>query len=525
MVETDKKIIAIIPARGGSKRIPEKNIMSLAGKPLIAYTIEAAKNSGYIDRVIVSTDDEKIAEISREYGAEIIIRPKEFAQDNSSSEDALLHVIKHLNENESYDPDYIVMLQATSPLRGTKLIDMAIEKAITTNADSVLSVCEAQHYYLAGLIEEDKYIPEYEKRPFSHEMPKKFRETGAVYVTKKEHLIKTKNRLGGDQRAIVMDPVSSIDIDDENDFKLIERVIKAMNNKKMNKIKLGRKAISDEDPIFFIAEIGINHNGSLENAKKLIDMAVMLGADAVKFQKRTPEICVPEHQRNIPRETPWGTMSYFDYKKMIEFEEEEYKEIDRYCKEKGILWFASPWDLTSYEFLEKFEVPIHKIASAKLTDKELLMKLKESKKPILLSTGGSTIEQVRKAVSLLEDTNPLVIMHCNSGYPANERELNLKTIETLKREFPNHVIGYSGHELGITASVIAASLGARVIERHITLDRTMWGTDHAASLEFEGLRRLIRDLRKLDNWLGDGIKTVTETESNVMKKLRDKDTL
>ena len=292
----------------------------------------------------------------------------------------------------------------------------------------------------------------------------------------------------------------------------------------IKEIKLGEKQISEKDPFFFIAEIGINHNGSIDMVKKLIDMAVVSGADAVKFQKRTPEICVPEHQKEILRETPWGTMSYLDYKKRIEFTEDDYREIDDYCKEKNI-WFASPWDLESFEFLEKFNVPAYKIASAKLTDKDLLMRIKATNKPVFMSIGGSTMEQARKAVSLLEDSNPLIILHCNSSYPASENELNLKVISEMKKVFPKHIIGYSGHELGIDPSCIAAALGARVIERHITLDRTMWGTDHSASLEAEDIIKLIRNLRNLDNYLGDGIKIINEKERTVIEKLRDVDTL
>ena len=293
----------------------------------------------------------------------------------------------------------------------------------------------------------------------------------------------------------------------------------------IKEIKLGEKQISEKDPFFFIAEIGINHNGSIDMVKKLIDMAVVSGADAVKFQKRTPEICVPEHQKEILRETPWGTMSYLDYKKRIEFTEDDYREIDDYCKEKNIIWFASPWDLESFEFLEKFNVPAYKIASAKLTDKDLLMRIKATNKPVFMSIGGSTMEQARKAVSLLEDSNPLIILHCNSSYPASENELNLKVISEMKKVFPKHIIGYSGHELGIDPSCIAAALGARVIERHITLDRTMWGTDHSASLEAEDIIKLIRNLRNLDNYLGDGIKIINEKERTVIEKLRDVDTL
>ena len=292
----------------------------------------------------------------------------------------------------------------------------------------------------------------------------------------------------------------------------------------MKEIKIKNKVISEKSPIFFIAELGINHIGSIETAKKLIDLANLCDADAVKFQKRTPDLCVPEHKKNQIYETPWGDIPYIEYKKKIEFGYEEYKEIDIYCKEKEIIWFASPWDLPSVDFLEKFDVPCYKIASAKLTDRQLLEKVSQLNKPIFLSLGMSTEEEIEKAINLLKDKD-LILLHCNSSYPSHDNELNLNYIRTLKKIYPNNIIGYSGHELGISASLIAAQLGAKVIERHITLDRAMWGSDQAASLDFSGLRRLIRDLKKLDTWKGNGIKQVYDSEKKVREKLRDKNTL
>lgn len=292
----------------------------------------------------------------------------------------------------------------------------------------------------------------------------------------------------------------------------------------MNKIRIGDKTISEESPVFFTGEIGINHNGSLEVAKKMIDLAVICSADSVKFQKRTPEICVPEDVRDRIKETPWGDMTYFEYKKRIEFGEEEYREIDKYCKDKGIIWYASSWDILSAEFLEKLDVPCYKIPSAKLTDREMLETIRDFGKPVFLATGMSTEEEIDKAVDVLSGTD-LVILHCNSSYPAVNEELNLQYIKVLKEKYPDAVIGYSGHELGISASLVAAVLGAKVIEKHITLDRAMWGTDQGASIDFSGLRRIIRDLKTIPVWLGDGVKKVYDSEVKVKEKLRDKDTL
>lgn len=287
----------------------------------------------------------------------------------------------------------------------------------------------------------------------------------------------------------------------------------------MKQIVIKDKTISEEGSIFFIAEIGINHNGSIETAKKLIDMASLSNCDAVKFQKRTPELCVPEHKKNEPKDTPWGRMTYLEYKNKIEFNKEQYEIIDSYCKEKNIIWFASPWDIPSIDFLEEFDVPCYKIASAMLTNKELLKKIRDIGKPIILSTGMSTISEVDKAVRLLDDI-PLVIMQCNSSYPSEDGELNLRVIEKYGKRYSRHIIGYSGHEKGYTASLVAAVIGARVIERHITLDRTMWGSDQAASLELSGLRRLTRDLSLLPLWLGDGEKKIYKSEIAIREKLR-----
>ncbi|OUJ18091.1 Sialic acid synthase [Methanonatronarchaeum thermophilum] len=293
----------------------------------------------------------------------------------------------------------------------------------------------------------------------------------------------------------------------------------------MNKIVIDGIEISEESDPFFIAEIGINHNGSLDNAKEMIDMAADFDADAVKFQKREPDICVPEHKKDQVRETPWGDITYLEYKKKIEFGKKEYDEIDEYCKDKDIVWSASAWDLPSFEFIEQYDIPFHKVASAKLTDKKLLQKIKNTGKPVFLSTGGSTMQQIKKAVKIFEESNKLVIMQCNANYPSEINELDLNVIKTLKKEFPEHIIGYSGHEKGISPSLVAAALGAKVIERHITIDRAMWGSDQSASLDRPGLRRLIRDVKNIPKMLGNEEKTVYENEEKVMKKLRNKKTL
>ncbi|MBS1502364.1 MAG: N-acetylneuraminate synthase family protein [Bacteroidetes bacterium] len=281
--------------------------------------------------------------------------------------------------------------------------------------------------------------------------------------------------------------------------------------------------IGKDEPCYIIAEIGINHNGSLEICKKLIDEAVAAKASAVKFQKRTPEICVPKDQWEIMRDTPWGRMSYIDYKRKTEFGIEEYAAIDQYCKELGIDWFVSVWDTEAVEFMEKFDTPIYKLASASLTDHDLIKRILFTGRPLMLSTGMSTTKEIEDAVQLVwkfDENYPLFIAHSTSAYPCKPEELNLRMIQTLAKKYPGVPIGYSGHETGLATTVAAVALGATFVERHFTLDRAMWGSDHAASVEPQGFQRLVRDIRDVETASGDGVKRVYESELGPMKRLR-----
>lgn len=284
-------------------------------------------------------------------------------------------------------------------------------------------------------------------------------------------------------------------------------------------IKVGKSFIGDGYPCFVIGEIGINHNGSVEIAKKIIEGAKTAGCDAVKFQKRTPEICTPKDQWYIERDTPWGRMTYIDYRYKVEFGKDEYAEIDKFCKELEILWFASCWDEEAVDFIEQFNPPLYKTASASLTDISLLKKHKELNKPVIISTGMSTSEEIDKAIQTFGKKN-LLIAHSTSSYPAKNEELNLRMILTLKEKYPGVPIGYSGHEVGLAPTWAAVSIGASFVERHITLDRAMWGTDQAASVEIGGFQRLVSNIRDIEASLGDGIKKVYDSEIPVMKKLR-----
>lgn len=284
-------------------------------------------------------------------------------------------------------------------------------------------------------------------------------------------------------------------------------------------VKIGKYNVGDLSHCFIIAEIGINHNGDINLAKRLVKLAKDNGCDAVKFQKRTVELVYSKHELEMERPNPFGNTNG-DLKRGLEFSYEQYQEIDKYCRELDILWFASCWDKNSVDFIDSFNPPCHKIASASLTDDDLILHIKSKGRPILLATGMSTQDEIDHALSILGMDN-LVLMHCTSTYPSLESELNLNVIPNYIKRY-SCPIGYSGHEKGVLPSVIAASMGACAIERHITTDRTLWGSDHPASLEPEGLHRMVRDIRRFNIIKGDGIKVVYPSEVPIIKKLRRK---
>jgi N-acetylneuraminate synthase len=285
----------------------------------------------------------------------------------------------------------------------------------------------------------------------------------------------------------------------------------------MSTIQIGNRLVGEDQPCFIIAEIGINHNGDIDLAKKLISVAVAAGCDAVKFQKRTVEVVYTAEELAKPRENPFGPTNG-DLKHGLEFGQEEYEEIDAFCRSLKLPWFASPWDEASVDFIEQFHPPVHKVASASLTDDNLLRHIRKTGKPVILSTGMSTYAEIDHAVEVL-GRKDLLLMHATSTYPANYDELNLRAIPTMAERY-GVPIGYSGHETGIPTSVCAAALGACAVERHITMDRAMWGSDQAASLEPNGITRLVRDVRLWEQSKGDGIKRVYEREVPIIRKLR-----
>jgi len=283
-------------------------------------------------------------------------------------------------------------------------------------------------------------------------------------------------------------------------------------------VTIGNRKVGDGHPAYIIAEAGINHNGDLEIAKQLILAAKHAGVDAVKFQKRTPELCVPPEQRNQMRETPWGYITYMAYREKTEFGKAEYDEINRFAREVGIDWFVSVWDEEAVNFMEQYNPICYKIPSASLTDHKLLKHLRSTGRPLILSTGMSTMEQIKTSVNLIGQED-LVLTHATSTYPCDPHELNLSMIDTLRKTF-NCPIGYSGHEVGLVTSAVAVGLGACMVERHITLDRAMWGSDQAASVEPGGFEKLVKYVRVTEQAVGDGVKKVYDSELPSLRKLR-----
>jgi N-acetylneuraminate synthase len=284
-------------------------------------------------------------------------------------------------------------------------------------------------------------------------------------------------------------------------------------------IEIGGRTVGPGHPCFVTAEVGINHNGDVGLALELVDRASDAGCDAVKFQKRTPDLCVPAEERDRPKETPWGIMSYLEYREAIELDRAGFDRIDQRCREGGILWYASCWDEPSVDLIEEFDPPCFKVSSASVTDHELLGRLTRTGKPLIISTGMSTLEQIDAAVSFVGDAVPWALMHCTSAYPADPPDINLRMMQALRERF-DCVVGYSGHEVGLQISLAAVAMGADLLERHITLDRAMWGSDQAASVEPGGLERLVRDVRVIEAARGDGVKRVYESERPLMRRLR-----
>ncbi|MFG6192841.1 N-acetylneuraminate synthase family protein [Nonomuraea sp. JJY05] len=673
------RVLAVVPARGGSAGVPLKNLALVGGVPLVTRAVRACLRAELVDQVVVSTDHAGIAETAREAGATVVDRPEELSGATASSESAVLHALDTLGA----DPEVVVLVQCTSAFIDPKDLSEAVRKVLDGEADSVVSGLPTHEFLwtAAGAgINHDPAV-----RPRRQDREAQFRENGAFYVMRASGLREHGHRFFGQVAVQPVPPRHAVEIDNPEDLELVRAlapfidepepidvdavitdfdgvhtddrayvdsdgremvlvsrsdgmgisllkrsgvkvlvmstehnpvvaararklgvpvlqglaekrivlrdwltiegldparvayvgndvndlgpmaevgwpiatpdahprvraaarvvltraggsgavrelcdrvvaarpeapVIEVKERPKLGPVAIGDVLVGDGEPVYVIGEIGINHNGDLDIARRLIDVAADAGCQAVKFQKRTPAICVPEEQKGQIRQTPWGEMTYLEYKERTEFGYDEYRQIAKYCDERGLHWFASPWDVPSVEFLEEMDVLVHKVASASVADHELLRVLAATGKPIILSTGMSTLSEIDAAVEIL-GTDKLIMMHATSTYPLPPEEANLRTITTLKERY-GVPVGYSGHERGLQISLAAVTLGAVTVERHITLDRTMWGSDHAASLEPAGLEHLVRDIRIIEQAMGDGVKRVFPGEEAPKARLR-----
>ncbi|MFI6598270.1 N-acetylneuraminate synthase family protein [Nonomuraea sp. NPDC050536] len=673
------RVLAVVPARGGSAGVPLKNLAPVGGIPLVARAVRACLRAELIDRVVVSTDHAGIAEVAREAGAEVVERPAELSGATASSESAVLHALDAMDE----EPEVVLLVQCTSAFINPADLSAAVRTVLDGEADSVVSGLPTHEFLWTAAGAGINHDPAF--RPRRQDREAQFRENGAFYVMRTAGLRESGHRFFGKVAVQPVPAQHAIEVDDPEDLELVralapfidepepidvdavitdfdgvhtddrayvdsdgremvlvsrsdgmgiallrrsgvkllvmstehnpvvaararklgvpvlqglaekrtvlrdwltiegldparvayvgndvndlgpmaevgwpiavpdahprvraaarvvlskpggagavrelcDRVIAARpeppvaevkTRPRLGPVEIGDVRVGDGEPVYMIGEIGINHNGDLDIARRLIDVAADAGCQAVKFQKRTPEICVPLEQRDQIRQTPWGEMTYLEYKKRTEFGRDEYRQIAKYADERGLHWFASPWDVPSVEFLEEMDVLVHKVASASVADHELLRALAATGKPIILSTGMSTLSEIDAAVEIL-GTDKLIMMHSTSTYPLPPEEANLRTITTLKERY-GVPVGYSGHERGLQISLAAVTLGAVCVERHITLDRTMWGSDHAASLEPAGLEHLVRDVRIIEQALGDGVKRVFPGEEAPKARLR-----
>ncbi|MBT2445736.1 N-acetylneuraminate synthase family protein [Streptomyces sp. ISL-43] len=524
----------MIPARGGSKGVPGKNLADVGGVPLVVRAVRACLGAGSVTDVLVSTDSEAIGAAARGAGAVVLRRPARISGDTATSEAALLHALDAFEELHSVTVDVVLLVQCTSPFVTACDVESVAAAVASGAADCALTAAPF-HGFLwrtspdgsgAGVNHDTSY------RPRRQDRPQDLLETGAAYAMNAAGFRTARHRFFGRTVPVATDPARVLEIDDPHDLARARALVPVLTSPPAPKDSpamtvtpaprlraFGSRTAGPGHPVYVVGEIGINHNGDLGNAFALIDAAAEAGCDAVKFQKRTPEICTPRDQWDIERDTPWGRMTYIDYRHKVEFGEAEYRAIDEHCAKRGIDWFASPWDTGAVAFLEEFDVPAHKVASASLTDDELLRALRATGRTVVLSTGMSTPKQIRHAVEVLGSDN-ILLCHATSTYPAKAEELNLRVINTLRDEYPNVPIGYSGHETGLQTTLAAVALGASFVERHITLDRAMWGSDQAASVEPGGLTRLVRDIRTIETALGDGVKRVYASELGPMKKLR-----
>lgn len=518
-----KTILALILARGGSKRLPGKNVKPIGGKPMIAWTVEAAKNSKYIDRIILSTDSTDIASVSQNFGAEVPFkRPPELATDTASAIDVAIHTINWLKEHEGKQYDYLLLLQPTSPLRRSTHIDEAIEQLMKRpDLDAIVSFtvwdkkpdwvyAENDHCLLEPCLEI--------KKPFSKTTPF-FVLNGDIYIIKIDSFLKNRTFCPQKLGHYLMKKTESVDIDTQEDFDVASLLMKRKTECKKS-IFINKHEVNEGKEVFIIAEAGVNHNGSLEKALELVDLAADIGANAVKFQTFKAEQVVTEMgtMAEYQKKNTGIVKSQQDMLRELELPENFYPPLIERCCQKSILFLSTPHGgIESVRFLESLNTAAYKVGSGDLTNYLLLDAIAHTGKPIILSTGMGTLEEVKNTVEFIKSkgNDQIIVLHCTSNYPCPAKDVNMAAMKTLMQELDTPV-GYSDHTEGNEAAIMATALGQTLYEFHFTLDKSLPGPDHVASTSPEEARQRIKAIRQTSMMMGDGMKEPTTDEKTLM---------
>ncbi|MDX6769788.1 MAG: N-acetylneuraminate synthase [Elusimicrobiota bacterium] len=504
------KILGLIPARGGSKGVPGKNIKPLGGVPLLGRAILSAREAGVCDRLWVSTDDAAIAAVAEEYGVKVPwLRPPELAQDGSALVDATLHLLDKLAQDEGYKPDAVLVLQPTSPFRSAQTILKAVELFRSTG-ESVVSVTPSRfHPHWCYLVEKDgrltSFIDGLGTPAPRQQLPEAYALDGSVFMVSVDTLRKTKTFHAQPRRAIVVSSEEAADVDTPYDW----AVVSGLQAERA-------RAQTPPSRVFVIAEAGVNHNGDLASAKKLADAAKACGADAVKYQSFKAEGLVSRRaaKAEYQKKTTGGEQSQLDMIKGLQLSDAAHRELAAYCRSIGITFLSTPFDADSADLLDGLGVPLLKVPSGEITNKPLIRHVASKGKPLIVSTGMSTLSEVADAVRWAREVSsaPLTLLHCLTEYPAPVEQVNLLAMDTLREHF-GLPVGYSDHTPGIEVSVAAAARGAAVIEKHLTLDKALPGPDQAASLDPAEFAALVKAVRAVTAALGDGIKRAAPCEA------------
>ena len=516
-------VIGIIPARGGSKRVPLKNIAEIAGKPLIYYTIKEAKKAKTLDRIIVSTDHDGIAEVAKKNGAEVPFkRPADISED-VPTEFVLQHAVKYLEEKEGYPVDVVVTLQPTSPLLKAEYIDACVEKLISnSNIGSVVTVCKiTERPEWMFKTDGSKLVPFMDLDLkgdilVSQNLPDLYRHNGAVYATKRDVVMNENRIISKDCIGVVMPVEESYEIEEPRDLKFVDFIIRQPVTN-VNKVNINNRSIGDGEPVFIIAEAGINHNGDMEKAKALIDAAAKAGADAIKFQTHLPE----EEMLNLEVTAGYVGESLFGLLKRMELSRDNHVELMNYAKERGIMFLSTPFSRAAADMLDGLGVPAFKIGSGEATNIPLLVHIAKKGKPMIISTGMTELEEIEESINAVRKYNNQIILNqCTSTYPTKYEDVRLKAIPIMKEKF-GVPTGLSDHSEGIYTALAAVTLGACMIEKHFTISRDWPGPDQKASIEPHELAELVKGVRAIEKTMKSSEKKVIADEVPVQKMARE----